>query len=79
MLWMSEFKLYVHLFSTTDKRSESMYYECNSNIFKFLNKSLQESLFLLNVIILIARFCILKILVLSVEFPQNIIPYDITE
>jgi hypothetical protein len=56
-----------------------MYCEWNSSIFKFLNKFLQESVFLLPVIILIAFFCILKILVLSVEFPQNIIPYDILE
>jgi hypothetical protein len=45
----------------------------------FLNKSLQESPYLLPVIILIALFCILKILVLSVESPQNIIPYNIAE
>jgi hypothetical protein len=45
----------------------------------FLNKSRQESLFLRPVIILIALFCILKMLVLFVDFPQHIIPYDILE
>jgi hypothetical protein len=74
---MAEFKLYMLLLSTTDNGGESIYCEWNGNIFKFLNKSLQESQFLLPVIILISLFCILKILALSVEFPQNIIPYDI--
>jgi hypothetical protein len=79
MLLISEFKLYILLLSTTNNRNESMYYIGNGNIFKFLDTSLQWSLFLLPVIILIAPCCILKILVLSVEFSQNIIPYDITE
>jgi hypothetical protein len=56
-----------------------MYYEWNHNIFNFSNISLQEFLFLLPLIFLIDLFCILKILVLSVEFPQNIISYDMTE
>jgi hypothetical protein len=38
--------------------------------FKFLNKYLQDSVFSLRVIILIALFCILKILVLSVVSPE---------
>jgi hypothetical protein len=38
-----------------------MYYEWNGNIFNFLNKSLQEYLFLFPVIILIALFCILSV------------------
>jgi hypothetical protein len=53
-----------------------MHCDWNNNIFKFLNKQLQESLFLLPMVILIAHFCILKILVLYAGFPQNIIPYD---
>jgi hypothetical protein len=79
MLWLSEFKLYMLLLFTTDNKSQRMYCGGNCNIFKFLNKSLQEFLFLLTVIVLIALFCSLKILVLSVEFPQNIITYDIAE
>jgi hypothetical protein len=55
---------------------ESIYCKWNGNICKFLNKYLQEYLFLLPVIILIALLCILKILMLFVEFLQNIIPYD---
>jgi hypothetical protein len=54
ILWMSEFRLYMLLLSITNNRSDSMYCGGNGNIFKFLNKSLQESLFLLFVIILIA-------------------------
>jgi hypothetical protein len=68
-LWMLECKLYMLLLSTTNNRSESMYCEWNGNIFKCENKSLQESLFLLSVIILISFFCILKIFVLSVVSP----------
>jgi hypothetical protein len=59
--------------------NDSMCCERNSNISKFLNKYLHESLSLLPMLILIALFCSLKILVLSVGFHQNIIPYDIVE
>jgi hypothetical protein len=76
---MSEFKLYMLLFSFTNIRSENMYCEYNGSIYKFFDKSLHESLFLLPVIILIALFCILKFFWLSVEFPQNIIPYNMVE
>jgi hypothetical protein len=46
---------------------------------EFLNKSLQGSLLLLPVIVLIAFFCILKMFVLYVDFPQTIVLYGIVE
>jgi len=43
---------------------ENIYCECKGEIFRFLNSSLQESLFPEFVIVLIILFWILKILIL---------------
>jgi hypothetical protein len=51
-----------------------MYHDSRGRIFKFLNKSLHESLRLHPVMILIIFFCVLKIFTLSEEFSQNINP-----
>jgi hypothetical protein len=48
-------------------------------MFNALNNGRQVSLFPALVIILIILFWILKIWLLCVEFPQNIMPYDIIE
>jgi hypothetical protein len=48
-------------------------------MFNDLNNGRQESLFRAFIIILTIRFLILKIWLLWVELPQNIIPYDIIE
>jgi hypothetical protein len=53
--------------------------EGSGRIPKLLNNGLQESLFLLPIIVLIILFCILKALTLADELPQNIIPYDMME
>jgi hypothetical protein len=59
--------------------NDSMYWEGRVNISKVLNKHLHEILNLVPVVILTVLFCDWKILLLSVEFPQNIIPYFILE
>jgi hypothetical protein len=51
-------------FFTTNNNWENIYCEYKSEIFRFLNSSLQESLFSEFVIILIILFWILKILIL---------------
>jgi len=53
--------------------------EGSGRIPKLLNYGLQESLFLLPIIVLIILFCILKALTLADELLQNIIPYDMME
>ena len=51
-----------------------IYWEYKGSISKFLNSSLQESLILEYVMILITLFWISKILTLYGWFPQKIIP-----
>jgi len=48
-------------------------------MFNFLNKSWQESLLPEFIIILIVLFWILNMILLWVDTPQNMIPYDIIE
>jgi len=55
-----------------------MYWEVRVNICNFLNNVLREILEVDPVIILIILFCFWKILLLSTESPQNMIPYYIT-
>jgi hypothetical protein len=52
------------LLSDTKINNENMNLECNGNMFKSLNISLHESLFLEFVIILITLLCSLNILLL---------------
>jgi len=75
----SEFHLNLFLLLTTNDRSDSIYCDCRSTIFRFLNKSLYKTLLLHPVIILIIFFFMLKIFVLFEEFPQNIYPWFIME
>jgi hypothetical protein len=64
---------------TTNNRSDDTYCERKGNIFKLLNTYLQESLVLASCDNSSCPVCILIILVLSVDFRQNNIPYDIVE
>ena len=56
-----------------------MYCEAKGNICKVLKNSLQESLDLAPIIILIILFWSLNMLILSMEFPQSLSPYVIAE
>jgi len=56
-----------------------MYLDWRRRIFNFVNKFRQESLLPEFVIILIILFLILNIILLWVDTPQNMIPYDIIE
>jgi hypothetical protein len=58
---------------------ENIYWDCNGKISSCLNKRPQESLHLDFVMIQIICFWILKITVLSGEFPQKIISHVIIE
>jgi uncharacterized membrane protein len=49
------------------------------SILNFLNSFLQETLLLTPAIILMIFFWMINTLLLSVEFPQKITPYDMTE
>ena len=63
-----------YLLLTINKSKENIYCDLGGQIFISLNKFLQESLLLDPIIILIALFCILKLVGLWEEFCQNIIP-----
>ena len=52
----------------------NIYFDAKGKICNFLNKFLHKTLFPHPSIILIALFCILKIMELCDEFSQNIIP-----
>jgi len=69
------------LFGTTNIHRDNIYCDVKDKVCNFLNKFLHETLFSHPSIILIAFFfiCILKIMELCNEFPQNIIPWLITE
>ena len=54
-LWISEFCLKYSVFSATNSRSDNKYWDCTGSIFSLLKCSLQESLILIPIIILIAR------------------------
>ena len=56
-----------------------MYSDWSGRIFKLLNTFLQGAFLFEFVLILINLFWILNISLLSVEFPQNMSPYDIME
>jgi len=56
-----------------------MYCDWSGRIFKLLNSPLQWVFLFEFMIILINLFWILNISLLSVEFPQNMGPYDIME
>ena len=64
------------LFLTTNMSRENVYWDWKGRIFNFLNKSRQESLLPEFLIIL---FWILNVILLWVDTPQNMIPYDIIE
>jgi len=65
------------LFLVINKSIEYMYCDWSGRIFKLLNSSLQGAFLFEFMIILINLFWILNISLLSVEFPQNMSPYDI--
>ena len=69
-----EFAADWFLLLITDSTSETMYCNCNGKIFNFLKYSLQESVVLAPIIILIILFCSLKIVLLHKEFFQTFIP-----
>jgi len=56
MLWISWFYLYWSLFFTVSNNMENIYCEYKGKVFRFLNSSLQESLFPEFIIILIILF-----------------------
>jgi len=62
-----------------NNNKKNIYCDESGNIFKFLNNSLQDSLYPHPYYTLITLFCILKITELCDEFPQNIMPWDIME
>jgi hypothetical protein len=62
------------LLFTINKSNENMYCGLGGQIFTSLNKFLQESLLLHTIVILIALFCILKLVGPWEEFCRNIIP-----
>jgi len=76
---MCELRENWSLFLVINKSIEYMYCDWNGRIFKLLNSSLQGAFLFEFMIILINLFWILNILLLSVEFPQNMSPYDIME
>jgi hypothetical protein len=67
-----KFKLFS-VFNYNNKR-ENVYQDWRGKTFSFLNNSLQETLVLEIVIIVIAPFCSLKIWMVREELPQRIIP-----
>jgi hypothetical protein len=66
------------MLSTTDDDNESKNLLANGRILNFLSNSLHEALLLVPAIILMIFFWMQNIL-LSVEFPQKRIPYNIME
>jgi len=64
----------VYVFSTMNINEDNRYCDVRGNIFYFFNKFLHENLFPHPSIILIAFFCVLKVVELCDESPQNIIP-----
>jgi hypothetical protein len=69
--------LYVHykilLLLTTNINKENIYCDLRGKIYNFMNKSLHASLLLHPIIILIALFCILKIVLLWDVSPEHYI------
>jgi len=73
IVWISQLCSNMSLLLITNNNEEHTFCDCSGNICNFLHCSLQESLLLMFVIILINLFCSLNILLLIEEFPQNII------
>jgi hypothetical protein len=69
-------RIYLKFILTVTQKSisDNIYLDCNGNIFSILKSSLQESLVPAFITILIILSCILKILLLHEEFPQNVKP-----
>jgi hypothetical protein len=61
------------LFWTTNINKDNRYCDVKGKICNFLNKFLRETLFPHSSIIIIAFYCILKIVELGYEFPHNVI------
>ena len=88
-LGVSKDKTFISCISELDKNrslwlatymsNENIYWDGRVSICNCLQRFWQESCFPLLIIILIILFCILKMLLLRCELPQNITPYDITE
>jgi len=74
---LSEFTWNRLLFSTTNIKSESMYWDCSGRILKCINGFLQESLVLNPIMILTAFFWSQKICKLYEELPPK--HYSITK
>jgi hypothetical protein len=77
-LWFSVF-VKRNLFCTTYINKDNIYCDVKNKICNFLNKFRHETLVPHPSIILIAFFCIVKIMELCDKFPQNIIPQLKTE
>jgi hypothetical protein len=69
----------MFLLSTTNDNSESKNSLASGRILNFLNSFLHEALLLVPAIILMIFFWMKNIILLSVECPQKITPYDIME
>jgi hypothetical protein len=73
-LWFSLFVEKQFLFWTTNINKDNMYCDVKDKICNFLIKFLYEILFPHPSTILVDFYCILKIMELCDEAPQNIIP-----
>jgi hypothetical protein len=73
---MSEFVWNFSMLSTMKDSNESRNSLARGSILNFLNSSLQDTLVLTPAIILMIFFWMINTLLLSVEFPQKIIPHD---
>ena len=62
------------LFRTTNVDKDNIHCDVKGKILNFLNKFLHETLLPHPIIILIVFSCMLKIVELCDEFPQNMIP-----
>jgi len=72
-LWFSLFVKKKFFFWTTNINNDNIYCDVKGKIYNFLNKILHKILFTHHSILLVTCFCILKIMELCDEFPQNII------
>jgi hypothetical protein len=77
--WLSELVVKSSIFLATYTASNNIYCDWTGRIFTSLNKLQHEVLLWEFVIILMTLFCNLNTSSVSVELPQNIMPYVVIE